>query len=178
VKFEVRSGKEKQMSYQMIIDIPKCTGCGICELACSLYHEKECNPEKARGRVIRYEEEGIVYSLPIVCQQCEKAPCQEVCPTKAITRDPKTNALNVDGSRCIGCRMCSNACPFGCISVDKKLKRAVKCDYCGGAPKCAELCPTGALSFLPLDKAGISKRRRATERYLENLKVVLRPLVE
>jgi len=166
------------MSFQMIIDIPKCTGCGICELACSLYHEKECNPEKSRSRVIRYEDEGILYSIPIVCQQCEKPLCQEVCPAKAITRDQKTNALVVDGKRCIGCRCCSTVCPFGCISVDNKLKRAVKCNYCEGEPKCVEFCPTGALSFVNLAKVSISKRRRGVDKYLENLKMVLRPLAE
>ena len=88
--------KEEEVGLQMIIDIEKCAGCGICELACSLYNEKECNPERSRTRVIRYEDQGIPYCVPVACQQCEKPICKEVCPVKAISRDMKTNALIVD----------------------------------------------------------------------------------
>ena len=74
--------------------------------------------------------------------------------------------------------MCSNACPFGCISIDKRLKMAVKCNYCEGEPKCVEFCPTGALRFVNLAKVSISNRRRGVDKYLENLKMILRPLAE
>ena len=166
------------MNFQMIIDVKKCTGCGICELVCSLYHEKECNPEKSRSRVVRFEDEGILYSVPIVCQQCEKPFCKEICPARAISRDVKTNALVVDEKKCIGCKYCFNVCPFGGISMDQKKGVAIKCDFCDGEPKCVEFCPTGALSFVRSDKAGISKKREGVGSYLENLKVVLRSVVE
>jgi len=158
------------MDFQIMIDISKCSGCGICELSCSLYHDKECNPEKSRGRVIRYEDQGILYSIPIMCQQCEESPCQDVCPTKAIKRNQMTHALTVDERRCIGCRSCFTVCPFGCITVDQKTGRAVKCDYCEGEPKCVELCPSGALSFVQYEKVSIARKRSLIDKYAESLK--------
>lgn len=153
-----------------MIDLPKCTGCGICELACSLYHERECNPEKSRCRVIRYEHEGILYSIPIICQQCEDPPCQMVCPTKAIHRNQMTNSVTVDERRCIGCKHCFTVCPFGCITIDQKIGKAVKCNFCEGEPKCVELCPSGALSIAKYDRVSITRKRNIFDQYIESLK--------
>lgn len=166
------------MSFQIMIDLPKCTGCGICELACSLYHEKECNPEKSRCRVIRYEHEGILYSIPIMCQQCEESPCQIVCPTKAIHRNQITNVVTVDERRCIGCKYCFTVCPFGCITIDQKMGKAVKCNTCEGEPKCVELCPSGALSFVKYDKVSMTKKRSIFDKYIENLKKLSTSMIE
>ena len=165
------------MNFQVMIDPKKCTGCGTCELACSLYNKRECNPEKSRTRVIRYEDEGILYSVPVICQQCEKPICQKVCPTGAISRDRETGAWVVDQSRCMGCRSCVNACPFGGVSMDQEQGVSVKCDLCGGEPKCVEFCPTEALSFVRQDKASILRKREGVEGYLDHLKSVLRPSV-
>ena len=57
------------MPFQMITDIEKCTGCGICELAYSLYPEKECNPEERWNRVVQSEDGRILYSVLFICQQ-------------------------------------------------------------------------------------------------------------
>jgi Fe-S-cluster-containing hydrogenase component 2 len=162
--------EEEKVNFQIMIDLEKCTGCGICEMVCSLYHIKECNPEKSKIRVIRHPIEGITYSVPMVCQQCEKPLCKSVCPKGAILRDIKTNALVVDEKRCIGCKFCFNACPFGGISINTKDGIATKCNLCGGEPKCVEFCPTGALSFVRLDKMSIWKKRKGFDRYLESLK--------
>lgn len=170
--------EEEGMDFQISIDTKKCTGCGICELVCSLYNNMECNPEKSSIRVVRYEDDGILYSVPIVCQQCEKPLCQEVCPTGGISRDIRTNALVVNKDKCIGCNYCVCACPFGGISIDQEKGVATKCELCDGKPKCVDFCPTGALSFIRSDKIGISKKREGVDRYLENLKSVLCPLIE
>ncbi len=166
------------MSFQIVVDISKCTGCGICELACSLYHAKECNPEKSRGRVIRYEDQGILYSIPVMCQQCETSPCQDICPTKAIKRNQMTHSLTVDEKRCIGCKYCFTVCPFGCITIDHKTGRAVKCNYCEGEPKCVELCPCGALSFVQYDKMGMIRKRSIFDKYVEHLKKLSTSMIE
>ncbi len=146
--------------------------------SCSLYNKKKCNPEESRVRVVRYEDDGILYSVPIVCQQCESPFCQEVCPTGAIFRDIKTNALAIHQKKCIGCKYCVNACPFGAVSIDQEKGVAMKCDLCDGEPKCVDFCPPGALRFIRADKMSISKKREGVDRYLENLKSVLRPLVK
>lgn len=172
------SGGRKGMNSQIIIDMNKCTGCGICELVCSLHNKRECNPVKSRISVVRFEDEGIMYSIPIICQQCEKPICKEVCRAKAIYRDLKTGALVIDKKRCFGCKYCLMACPFGGISLDQEMGIADKCDLCNGEPKCVEFCPKDALSFVRLDKIDIKRKREGVERYLENLKSVLNPLIE
>jgi len=166
------------MNFQITIDITKCVGCGICEMACSLGNKKECNPEKSSIRAIRYEDEGIMYSIPVVCRQCEKPLCQKICPVKAISQDMKTDALLVDQSKCIGCKSCFSACPFGGISIDKEKRIAMKCDLCSGEPKCVEFCPTGALLFVRSDKIDIWKKREGIDRYLEDLKNISYPIIE
>ena len=163
------------MSYQLIINAKQCTGCGICEIACSLFNRQECNPEKSNVRVVRYEDEGILYSIPVVCQQCEKPLCQDVCPSGAISQDMKTNAMVIDRDKCIGCKYCVTACPFGAIAFDQEIGVARKCSLCEGDPKCVEFCPKEALLFIRSDKVGIWKNREGVNQYLENLKSILRP---
>ena len=60
-------------------------------------------------------------------------------------------------------------CPFAAISIDE-LGRIVKCDLCGGSPRCVELCPTGALSYEYATKATVARRVEAAERLSELLR--------
>jgi Fe-S-cluster-containing hydrogenase component 2 len=57
-----------------------------------------------------------------------------------------SRVLQVDEGKCVGCRMCVLACPFGNIEV-RAPGRAEKCDLCGGDPVCVQFCPRGALRF-------------------------------
>jgi len=159
------------MHYLIVVDAKKCTGCRICELACSLYNEKECNPEKSKIRVIRSEEEGIIYNVPVLCQQCEQPLCMELCPVKAIYRNPETGAVLVNQEKCIGCRRCVFVCPFGGIAVDPHKEYAVKCTLCEGEPKCVEFCPKDVLQYIRSDKIDVKKKRDSIEGYLEHQKL-------
>lgn len=147
----------------------KCTGCRLCELACSLSNEGQCNPEKSRIRLIRSEEDGLIYTVPVVCMQCEKAVCLEMCPTQALYRDPKTDAVLVDPEKCIGCRTCVYVCPFGGPFVDPEKHVSVKCTLCDGDPQCVKICPKGALEYVKADKLGVSVKRQGTKKYLHSL---------
>jgi len=158
--------------YLVIVDIDKCTGCRICELACSLYNEKECNPEKSRIRIVRSEEKGIIYTIPVLCQQCEKPLCMEMCPVEAIYRDSETGAVTVNEDKCIGCRRCAYVCPFGAILVDPSKQVAVKCTLCNGEPKCVEFCSKGALHYVRSDEIGIKQKREGVERFLDYQRLV------
>jgi len=158
------------MNYQIMIDINKCSGCGICELVCSLHNNRECNPEKSKIRVVRYEDDGTYSCVPVVCQQCEKPACKEACVTKAIYRDPGTNAVVINKQNCFGCKYCFMVCPFGGISIDRDRRVASKCDLCGGEPRCVEFCPKDALRYVRSDKIDITKRRAGVDRYVEELK--------
>jgi Fe-S-cluster-containing dehydrogenase component len=121
----------------------RCTGCGLCQLACTERFLGAYNPHRALLH-IRHTCENL-YHFPTVCNQCANAYCANVCPVKAIGRDAGTGALVVDPDTCIGCNLCHRYCPLGVVGVDPDLKKSVKCDLCGGHPACVAACPTGAL---------------------------------
>lgn len=158
------------MQKVLIVDHDRCTGCKVCEMICSLYREDEVNPMKARLHVVSWETEGT--DIPMICQQCEKAPCAEICPVKAISRNQDTGAVTIDEKSCIGCRMCILACPFGAPSVRPDTGKVIKCDLCDGDPKCVKFCVTGALQFESAPKAALSKKRAAAKR-IEDLMTAL-----
>jgi len=153
-----------KMGNVILIDTEKCSGCRLCEVACSLKNMKECNPERSRIRVIRTQNNGQLEFVPSTCMQCETAMCELVCPTEAISRDPETGARIISASKCIGCSACSYACPFGAIYVDRKLGRANVCNQCEGDPLCVKVCPSGALQYVPHDQVNITLRRNGAQR--------------
>ncbi len=140
------------------VDPSKCTGCGSCELACSLVNSGEFDPSRSRVQVVSFEPD--FDRVPVVCRQCYRAPCAEICPTEAISRDPASGAVVVSASRCNGCAACEEACPFGAIFFSEVERKAVKCELCGGDPKCVAFCPAGALTYQEREVA-IAERRRA-----------------
>lgn len=140
----------------LVVDPGKCTACRRCELACSFKHTGEFNPAAARLTVATFLDED--YYLPVVCQHCDVPACQEVCPAGAISRDDKTGAVVINYERCIGCRMCVMACPFGGADYSISEKKVVKCDLCGGEPECVQNCVWGALEYKEPEGAAWSKR--------------------
>ena len=151
----------------LIVDPDKCSGCLQCEKVCSLNHEGECIPSRSRIKVVRdavMGPSGFFVSIPAVCQQCEVPMCKEVCPVEAIRLEADTGAYVVEEDRCVGCRLCTMACPLGAIEVHPERNTAYKCDYCGGDPKCAEICLDGALVYASRDKAGYRLRRESVKR--------------
>ncbi len=143
------------------VNIEKCTGCRLCELACSLKNNGECNPATAMLQVVGFDE---LFSIPIMCPQCEKPACANVCPTTAIVRDQATGTLVISKEKCIGCKLCIMACPFGNISFSSSKRVPVKCERCGGEPECVIFCPTKALEFKESDIAMIDKKSTLSER--------------
>ncbi len=155
---------------KVIVTTPeKCIGCGCCELICSLQHEGEFRPSAARVNVFRFEQGS---NVPMLCFQCEEAACLAVCKTQALVRDGETGVVNVIAERCIGCKMCVMACPFGNISFGKGARYARKCDQCGGEALCAEFCPSKAIEYLPADAANINRKKDFSARMKEALKEV------
>src|SRR6058998_3224423 len=107
----------------MAVDLDRCTGCEACVTACRTENNiRIAGPEQsARGRAIawirveRYYEGDFpdvrVKFRPVMCQQCDAAPCEPVCPTYASHHTE--DGLNAQVyNRCIGTRYCANACPY------------------------------------------------------------------
>lgn len=146
------------MAKILMIHPDKCTGCQSCVLACSYAHEGEFRPTGSRIHVYTWEREGI--SVPMMCQQCDNAPCVEVCPTGAMHRNPESGVVEWDEDSCILCRMCVQACPFGNSVYDSFTNSILKCDTCGGDPACVKYCPNNALEYVE-DTISTRSRKKA-----------------
>ena len=152
----------------LVINHEKCTGCRLCELVCSVYHTGASNPSRSRIRVIKWEDVGLY--LPLSCQNCEVPHCTEVCPTKACHKDPDRHMVIIDKDKCIGCKTCILACPFGAPAFDIAERVTVKCDYCDGEPQCVRFCETSAVQFLNASEVGAQKQYEAAEKFVNALK--------
>jgi Fe-S-cluster-containing hydrogenase component 2 len=130
----------------------KCTGCMQCELACSWVQTGTFQPSRSVVRVNVFDEEASY--APFTCLQCAEAWCMQACPVNAITIDPVFGAKIVLTPTCVGCHLCTIACPFGTVFTLPGTDQAAKCNLCGGQPACAAACPTGAIEWVEGDGAG------------------------
>jgi Fe-S-cluster-containing hydrogenase component 2 len=144
-------------------DPQKCTGCRVCEIACSLKHAQVSNPARSRIRVVGWK--STRHFFPVACQHCEEAPCQQACPQDAISRDTELGQVTIDYARCVGCRTCFYACPFGAARFDADRGRPFKCDLCGGRPLCVEMCPDGALAYADPTDVPLARKREMARVY-------------
>lgn len=180
------------MNSFVIADPSLCIGCRTCEVACAVSHQSgSCSGtlEREGGLHLAIEDGHLVskdsyfqprlkvivgskVTTPVLCRQCEDKPCAMACPNNAIVSED--GCVKVLQERCIGCKSCVVACPYGAMAVVLKevapaanslFKRpqtkaqALKCDLCRhreAGPACVEVCPTQAL-------------RLVTPEHLENL---------
>jgi len=128
----------------------KCTGCKLCELACSGSHLGFFNPAKARLKITHdYDDtEKGVHIASKHCIFCKK--CEEVCPTGAISNNGKW--MIVDHEVCIGCGTCEKNCPTHVIYLNEN-RKSIICDLCGGEPQCVSWCPKGVITLKEPKKA-------------------------
>lgn len=151
------------MAKILFINYEKCTGCRQCELVCSVQHTGASNPSRANIHVVKWEAEG--FYLPVFCQQCVDAPCMNVCPKKAISREEESGRVVIDYDLCIGCRACVVACPFGAMGFDSIDQKVIKCDLCDGDPQCVRFCETRAIEFVETTTANYQKMREAGKNF-------------
>lgn len=144
----------------LVVDLDRCTGCKSCEVACK--QENDVVLGSAWNKVVTVGPSGDypnieMYFLPTLCQQCEDPECVKVCPTGASFKRKEDGVVLVDREKCIGCRYCMMACPYGVRSFNEEKKVVEKCTLCdhlqaiGEKPACVKNCPSKARFFGDLD---------------------------
>ncbi len=161
------------MNQFIVADSTQCIGCRTCEIACATAHMPDsalsAGTFSPRLKVVK----TAMITTPVLCRQCENAPCANACPTGAIRY--QDHSVQVQQSFCIGCKSCTLACPYGMITVSvagmpaSATRPAVyhamayKCDICRGrnqGPACVEVCPTGALRLIHPDELQRDQRQK------------------
>lgn len=141
-----------------------CIGCKTCMAACLAKHD--VSGDVAQPRLVLVA--TLAVSAPVACRHCADAPCAAACPEGALYRDG--DRVGVAQERCIGCRGCVEACPYGAVEVAPRIEtvrfgdltigegvraQVVKCDLCPdrlGGPACVAACPTGGLFLVDRDE--------------------------
>jgi carbon-monoxide dehydrogenase iron sulfur subunit len=129
---------------RILADVDRCSGCRLCEVACSFTHEEEFGPSTSRITVLK--EDGFGFDLPVLCWHCNRCNSMENCPAKALKRNAE-GLICLDEEKCTGCGKCVEACRLGAIKLHPERHTPLICDQCGGRPLCVEKCPTKALTY-------------------------------
>jgi len=160
----------------LVIDLDVCVGCHACVTSCKEWntsgsagpladeHAYGANPTGTFFNRVQTYEAGVfpgteTIHFPKSCLHCEDPPCVPVCPTGASYKRKSDGIVLVDYDKCIGCKYCAWACPYGMRELDEERQVMTKCTLCvdriydeGMAavdrrPACVKACPTGARLF-------------------------------
>jgi len=130
-----------------------CIACRACETGCKQEFDL---PIGVKRRKVLIREEGKypnpkVRYISTACYHCEEPACMKACPSSAISKESRFGTVQIDQSKCIGCKKCAAACPYGAPVFDEKKKKMDKCTLCihrlevGLPPACVRTCPGYAL---------------------------------
>ena len=145
-------------NYGFAIDLRKCIGCHACTIACKAEHDIPIGVNRCWVKTV---EKGTFpdtqrFFFPVLCNQCDEAPCAKICPTNALFKRPD-GIVDLHGDSCIGCRACMVACPYDQLFIDPNTHTAEKCNFCANRvendllPACVSVCPTECRIFGDLD---------------------------
>ena len=165
---------DKQLG--LVIDLDSCVGCQACVTSCKEWNTggemaplTDINPYGADAdgvwfnRVHSYEQQlndsSRTVHFPRSCLHCAEPACVTVCPTGASYKRTSDGIVLVDEDKCIGCKLCSWACPYGAREFDTEVGVMKKCTLCVDriynqnldeaerVPACVAACPTSARHF-------------------------------
>ncbi len=161
VKLDVKAAKN---AYGVLVDTRRCVDCKACQIACKTWWDNEPEPEVykrdfdpntwtflAEAEVGKFPN-SLFISAKRQCMHCVDPACVAVCPTGALHKEEDGIVL-WDSTKCIGCKYCVMACPYGVPRFDEETKEIRKCVFCaprvrnGMEPACVATCPTEALKF-------------------------------
>ncbi len=161
----------------LVIDLDICVGCHACAVTCKEWNTAGSMAPLTDRDPYGAEPTGVWFNrvhsfemasgnglrrtvhFPKSCLHCEDAPCVTVCPTGASYKREKDGIVLVDADKCMGCKLCSWACPYGAREYDEDAGVMKKCTLCidriynenlaprDRAPVCVTTCPVGARSF-------------------------------
>jgi formate dehydrogenase iron-sulfur subunit len=180
--------KDNSQQATFLIDMTRCTGCRGCQVACKQWNQLQAehttffegegyqNPPNmsehtfTRIKFRDYERRGCneFAFYKEMCMHCNEPACASVCPVGAFIKTPEGPVV-YDAKRCIGCRFCMVACPFGVPKYQwsKTFPYVVKCTGCYGRikegllPACAKACPSAITYGKRNDMINEAKRRLA-----------------
>ena len=191
--------KKTNKKLGLVIDLDICVGCHACAVNCkewntsghsSPLHDVEPYGDDPTGvwfnRIHTFEVETEVRGsktvhFPKSCLHCDDAPCVTVCPTGASYKRDEDGIVLVNAETCIGCKLCSWACPYGAREYDETAGVMKKCTLCVDKiynenlsenerlPACVSSCPTGARSFGDLGDENSEVSKLVNEREGYNL---------
>ena len=159
----------KQLGFHF--DASACAGCKACMIACKdrngmgvgikwrrVYHYSGGGwvPD-AQNKDLMVPNNVFSYSVSAACMHCENPMCVQVCPTTAMHKD-ENGVVSIDGDKCIGCRYCEWACPYGAPQFNEVAGTMSKCDMCqdllaqGKNPACVDACVMRALKVGELEE--------------------------
>jgi molybdopterin-containing oxidoreductase family iron-sulfur binding subunit len=175
----------------MVIDLAKCDGCGKCISACSKMHFVPKDRQWIKVLRMQDSEKSAPYFFPQPCYHCDNPPCTKVCPVDA-TFKRSDGVVLIDNERCIGCRFCMAACPYGARSFNwsmasdppaaeekpyspeqgypRRIGTVEKCDFCpdmaamGMLPACTSGCPMGAIYYGDENEDAVTNGQGETQR--------------
>ncbi|WP_172136158.1 4Fe-4S dicluster domain-containing protein [Adlercreutzia sp. ZJ473] len=148
------------MAYGFYFNMQRCIGCRTCQVACKDRHDMHaCGPRPRRVDTFECGEypDAALFHHVMSCNHCENPACVANCPTTAMYKDASGIVLHDDG-KCVQCRMCMAACPYGAPQFDEVTSMIVKCDSCidlraaDMQPVCVAACPMRALDFGDMDE--------------------------
>jgi len=169
------------MQAAILNDLTKCIGCEACVLACKEGNGLDKSPRNAlSAQTLTVIENRNGLNVRRHCMHCLNPACVSACPVEAL-QVTECGAVVYDASKCMGCRYCMIACPFGIPTYewDSVKPRVKKCTMCyftalqeGTAPACTSVCPTGATLFgerEELIKIAHERLRDHPERYAQTI---------
>ncbi|MFA6549302.1 MAG: 4Fe-4S dicluster domain-containing protein [Candidatus Margulisiibacteriota bacterium] len=154
------------MAKRVYINLDLCCGCKSCASACAYGHHLQSNLGHAKIKDAA--------ELPLHCFHCDQPACAAACPNDAMQKMEDGTVLR-SHFKCVGCRSCLVACPFGVIQSDLSKHVIPKCDLCAdrvaenNLPRCVAACTSGALSFEEVDEQVMdSQKQLVSVRMLSN----------
>ena len=137
------------MAKRLYIDMLKCDECKECTVKCDYLYQ----PEVTDHGILALREQ---VAFMLVCRRCEEPSCVAACKFDALERQ-ENGILERYNMRCVSCKCCSHACPFGTIYPETVPYMSTKCDFClewpdGREPSCISNCVKNAIEYREIEE--------------------------